>query len=70
MSDYMECPFCDRIFSSDAYPALVHTHPLEDHIRSEHRMVKVRKGSNYRWLSQQEIETRLQDGPALGSPAK
>jgi hypothetical protein len=60
MSDYVECPFCDRIFEADTYPALVHEHPLEDHIRIAHDKVRVRKGSNYRWVDKTEVESRLE----------
>jgi hypothetical protein len=65
MADYVECPFCERIFEADAYPGLVHQHPLDAHIRTEHRMVKVRKGSNYRWVPEDEVKARLSAG---GSP--
>lgn len=61
MTDYTECPFCDRIFAVDEFPGLVHSHPLDDHIRSVHHMVKVRKGSNYRWLPEEEVKARLRE---------
>jgi hypothetical protein len=59
MTDYEECPFCDRIFEADVYTSMVHQHPLEDHIRAEHDKVKVRKGSNYRWADKSEVASRL-----------
>jgi hypothetical protein len=59
MSDYEECPFCDMIFETDAYTSMVHQHPLEEHLRAEHHKVKVRKGSNYRWIDMAEVESRL-----------
>ncbi len=62
MTDYTECPFCDRIYEDDVYTGLVHQHPLDDHIRSEHDKVKVRKGSNYRWVDRAEVESRLAGG--------
>jgi hypothetical protein len=66
MTDYMECPFCDRIYEAEAYVALVHQHPLEAHIRSDHHMVRVRKGSNYRWVPEQEVRARLAASRARG----
>jgi hypothetical protein len=59
MTDYEECPFCDRIFETDVYTGMVHDHPLEDHIRTAHDKLKVRKGSNYRWVDKAEIASRL-----------
>jgi hypothetical protein len=69
MTDYVECPFCDRIFEAEAYTALVHQHPLEQHIRTDHRMVKVRKGSNYRWVREDDVKNRLAQGRARGVSA-
>jgi hypothetical protein len=59
MPDYVECPFCDRIFVAEAFHSLMHGHPLEDHIRDDHDKVKLRKGSNYRWVDRKEVEARL-----------
>ncbi len=59
MTDYVECPFCDRIFETESYHGLVHGNPLEAHIRTDHAMVKVRKGSNYRWISAHEARRRV-----------
>jgi hypothetical protein len=59
MSEYEECPICDRLFEADAYNGLVHTRPVEAHIRTVHHMVKVRRGSNYRWIPETEVKERL-----------
>jgi hypothetical protein len=59
MADYVECPFCDYIFEEDSYHGLVHQQPLDDHIRVTHAMVKVRKGSNYRWLPRDQVRSRI-----------
>jgi hypothetical protein len=59
MADYEECPFCDRIFETVAFPGLARERPIEEHIRSDHHMVRVRKGSNYRWVSEDEVRARL-----------
>jgi hypothetical protein len=59
MTDYVECPFCDRIYPADSYPGLVHTNPLDAHIRTDHGKVKLRKGSNYRWVDRAEVLARL-----------
>jgi hypothetical protein len=59
MTDYVECPFCDRIYPADSYRGLVHAHPLDAHIREDHGKVKLRKGSNYRWVDRAEVLARL-----------
>jgi hypothetical protein len=59
VTDYEECPICDRLFETDSYVGMVHTRPVEEHIRSVHRMVKVRRGSNYRWIPEAEVKQRL-----------
>jgi hypothetical protein len=59
MVDYVECPFCEVIFEEDAYPGLVHTRPLDEHIRAVHHRMKIRKGSNYRWVTEEEVRERL-----------
>ncbi len=59
MVDYAECPFCGRIFPAETFHGMMHLHPLDDHIRSEHDKVKLRKGTNYRWVDRVEIERRI-----------
>ncbi|HEV2450219.1 MAG TPA: hypothetical protein VGU43_07440 [Thermoplasmata archaeon] len=71
MPDYEQCPFCESVFQIDGKPRNV---PLEDHIRADHRKVKLRKGSNYRWVDAAEMErmaaqTRFSWTPPLGFPA-
>jgi hypothetical protein len=70
VTDYVECPFCERVFPAEVYHSMMHTHPLEDHIRDDHHKVKLRKGSNYRWVDKKEIEARLvAPEPSPASPA-
>ncbi len=59
MTDFEECPFCDRIFEAVSFKGLVRERPVEAHIRHDHHMVKVRKGSNYRWVPEAEVRERL-----------
>jgi hypothetical protein len=53
--DYVQCQVCDRVFKvGDPLVSLSGSDrammELEAHIRSDHHMVKVRKGSNYKWV--------------------
>jgi hypothetical protein len=58
--EYQECPFCDRIFEERGLISPVGTPtPLEAHIVRVHKKVRVRKGSNYKWLDQAEVKKRL-----------
>jgi len=59
--DYEQCPFCDRVFK--AQKEFVFTpskgltlSALEVHIRSDHQKVKLRKGSNYRWVDESDLK--------------
>jgi hypothetical protein len=60
--DYEQCPFCDRIFEvplagrslidlDTARPAS----SLDRHIRMDHDKVRLRKGSNYKWVDAGEM---------------
>ncbi len=55
--NYVECPFCDRIFEDhfNGEP------PLRRHIEEDHHKVRVRKGSNYRWVDVKEVKRRLEE---------
>ena len=62
MTEYEQCPFCDRLFevptvyvATDPYQG----HELYKHIEKEHRKVRVRKGSNYKWMDVAEVKKRL-----------
>lgn len=56
MSDFEQCPFCARVFPTDAYPGMVHHRPMLDHVQIDHGKVRFREGSTYRWVDRSEIE--------------
>jgi hypothetical protein len=57
--DYQECPFCDRIFEVPQIIKWTQKTPLEEHIEADHHKLKVRKGSNYKWMDKVQVERRL-----------
>jgi len=65
--DYLQCPVCDKVFKvgeplvemSGSEVTMV---TLESHIREDHHMVKVRKGSNYRWADANEMASLAKQG--------
>ncbi len=59
MPEYQECPFCDRIFEVPLMAKVGEKTSIDRHIEKEHHKVKVRRGSNYRWLDAAEVERRL-----------
>ncbi len=68
MPDYVECPFCVLIFE-DPGENWVHQmgekKPLDRHIEQDHHKVRVRKGSNYRWVDAKEVKRRLEQTERL-----
>lgn len=78
MPNYVECPFCERIFE-DRYttddgrrsspPRASIREPANDrlshHIEQDHHKVRVRKGSNYKWVDAREIQQRLEESDKL-----
>jgi len=68
--DYLQCPVCDRVFKvGDPLVRMSGSErtmmELEAHIRTDHHMVKVRKGSNYRWVDAAEMAELAKQGPPL-----
>jgi hypothetical protein len=62
MMNYVECPFCDRIFEDRLVTG---EPPLRRHIEQDHHKVRVRKGSNYRWVDATEVKRRLEETEKL-----
>ena len=64
MPDYEQCQFCERIFEVPvgAEGSLIELDsprratPLDQHIRTEHHKVRLRKGSNYKWVDAAEMK--------------
>jgi hypothetical protein len=61
--DYEQCQFCERIFevalgegSLIDFDAARRATPLDQHIRREHSKVRLRKGSNYKWVDAAEMK--------------
>ncbi len=59
MADYVQCPFCDRLFREPQTRKATGETPLEEHVIAAHRKVRVRKGSNYRWMDKGEARKRV-----------
>lgn len=59
MADYVQCPFCDRVFPEPQARKASGETPLEEHTVRFHHKVRVRKGSNYRWMDESEVKKRL-----------
>lgn len=58
---YEQCPFCDRIFVEgiilrNRVTGETSGNDLEEHISTEHNKVKVRKGTNYKWMDLEEVK--------------
>ena len=51
MTDYDECPYCDRLFPTLGPPAA-----LQIHIREDHHMVKIYRGGKSRWIPEDEAK--------------
>jgi hypothetical protein len=54
MGDYEQCPFCERIFAAPT--RIYDSGDLDRHIRTDHHKVKLRKGTNYKWVDAAEME--------------
>jgi hypothetical protein len=58
--DYEQCPFCDRVFLVE-YGGMVRAisrpgwSPIQQHIQDDHHKVRLRKGSNYKWIDASAI---------------
>lgn len=73
--DYEQCPVCDRVFVVEDLrfrPKGRELDPteLEAHIRGDHNMVKLRKGSNYRWVDAAEMARLVKEGGKIRSMSK
>ncbi len=69
-ADYIECPFCPLIFEDPfAWPTFK-PKPLDAHIMSDHHKVRVRKGSNYRWVDRDEVARRVKETERIMAKGK
>lgn len=73
--DYEQCPVCDRVFEVEdlrlrAKGQELDVTELEHHIRTDHRMVKLRKGSNYKWVDAAEMAKLVRDGTSTSVKAR
>ncbi len=59
MADYVQCPFCDKLFKEPQARKTSGETPLEEHVMSAHHKVRVRKGSNYRWMDEAEARKKV-----------
>jgi hypothetical protein len=58
IGEYEQCPFCElyfEVFRTEAGDLAT----LNDHIKKSHDKVRVRKGSNYRWVDRNEVVKNL-----------
>lgn len=65
--DYEQCPICDRVYEVEevrfrAKGRELDPTDLEAHIRNDHHMVKLRKGSNYKWVDAAEMARLAREG--------
>ncbi len=58
MEDYVQNPFCDRLFREPQARKPSGETPLEEHVITVHHKVRVRKGSNYKWMDESEVKKR------------
>lgn len=73
--DYEQCPICDRVFEVEDVSLRTKGHELdmtelEYHIRTVHRMVKLRRGSNYKWVDAAEMAKLVRDGSNASGKGK
>lgn len=72
---FEQCPFCDRVFRTHvgpvAYTALrgPPLSDLEQHLVTDHHKVKLRKGSNYKWVDESEVARGVYR-PTTGGPGR
>ena len=64
--EYAQCPFCDKIFA----PGMVLVNKvtgdrtgdeMDEHIVKVHDKVRVRKGTNYKWMDRAEVKRLLKE---------
>jgi hypothetical protein len=79
MPDYEQCQFCERIFqvssATHESPTLlelapVRISPLDRHIREDHHKVRLRKGSNYKWVDAAEVKRLAESWDEMRRAAK
>ena len=58
--EYVECPFCDKLFPARAWASVGSRFPMEKHINEVHKKFKVWKGRNAKWVDMKEINRRLE----------
>jgi hypothetical protein len=73
--DYEQCPVCERVFVVEDLRLRSKGHSLdptelERHIREDHHMVKLRKGSNYKWVDAAEMARLVKEGLTLSKRPK
>ena len=60
--EYEQCQFCNKMFEVP-FAVWMTLSPyrtaLEKHIVEQHKKVKVRKGSNYKWMDETEVKRAL-----------
>jgi len=56
VTKYAQCPFCDALFKEPQARKASGSTQLEEHVMTMHRKVRVRKGSNYRWMDEAEVK--------------
>ena len=59
MAEYVQCPFCDALFKEPQARKPSGYTQLEEHVMAMHHKVRVRKGSNYRWIDEAEAKKML-----------
>ena len=62
MADYVQCPFCEALFREPQARKPSGYTQLEEHVMAMHRKVRVRKGSNYRWMDEAEVKKMVVRG--------
>lgn len=64
-TEFEQCPFCDKLFEVPLIrPLSLADRPIDKHIKEVHNKVRVRKGSNYKWIDRSEALKHLASGPA------
>lgn len=58
--EYRQCPFCDKLFEEPTGLVRIgSTSPIDEHIQSVHKKVKVWKGRNAKWIDADEVKGRM-----------
>jgi hypothetical protein len=58
IGEYEECQFCGALYEVANFDGNS-VSMLNDHIKTTHNKVRVRKGSNYRWIDREEVLRKL-----------